>query len=78
MFEPDENWSEATPQNIPPPTYWPVTLALGITFIFWGFVTTYIIYTVGFIIFTIGLAGWIIELRKAVISNNENESTHET
>lgn len=44
------------------PTYWPATLAFGITLLCWGLVTTWIISVVGLIVFAVGLAGWIGEL----------------
>ena len=50
------------PAKLPRPTYWPATMALGIAFIFWGLVTTYIISGAGFVLFIVALAGWIGEL----------------
>ncbi|HLR24861.1 MAG TPA: hypothetical protein VK112_03265 [Fodinibius sp.] len=74
MFQPEEDWNDATPQNIPAATYWPVVLAMGLTFIFWGFVTIFIISVVGGILFSIALAGWIKELREYVITNSKKSS----
>ena len=51
------------PDEIPLPTYWPVTMSLGITFIFWGIATTYIISGVGLLLFVVALAGWIGDMR---------------
>lgn len=52
----------ADPQEIPAPTYWPITLAFGTLFIFWGLITTMIISFVGLLITGVAIAGWIIEL----------------
>ena len=45
----------ATPQRLPRPTYFPFFLALGISFIFWGLVTSFWISAVGLIVFIIAL-----------------------
>ncbi|HEX2910451.1 MAG TPA: cytochrome c oxidase subunit 4 [Chloroflexia bacterium] len=45
--------------HVPPPTYWPTVMALAITFVAFGIVTTVIITFVGFVMFAIALAGWI-------------------
>lgn len=54
--------SLAVPEKIPSPTYWPIILALGLIFFFWGFVTSLIISGVGLITMGFSLAGWIGEL----------------
>ena len=54
--------SPADPQKIPEPTYWPVTLAFGTLFIFWGLITTLIISCVGLLLAGVAIAGWIIEM----------------
>ena len=58
-----DDWTEPQSQIIPRPTYWPAVLALGILFIFWGIVTMFLVSVIGFVLFGIGLAGWIGELR---------------
>ena len=57
------DWAKAQPEKLPAPTYWPFVVALGLTFVFWGLLTTWIILVAGFVIFCIGLAGWINLLR---------------
>jgi hypothetical protein len=52
-------WHVPEHLELPEPTYWPAVLALGITFIAWSFVTSYIIFVVGLILFALALAGWI-------------------
>jgi hypothetical protein len=52
-------WHTPHPETLPRPTYWPVVMALGITFMAFGVVTTLTISGVGFILFVLALAGWI-------------------
>jgi hypothetical protein len=40
-------WTVLPPENLPEPGIWPATLALGITFLVWGLVTSLIITGVG-------------------------------
>ena len=54
--------SPADPQEMPVPTYWPVVLAFGVLFVFWGLITSFYITGVGLIISAVAIAGWIIEL----------------
>lgn len=56
-------WSRPKPEHVPRPTYWPAVLAFGVTFLFWGLISTPIIAAIGLVIGAIGLAGWIGELR---------------
>ena len=44
------------------PTYWPAGLGLGITFIFWGVVTSWVVLVAGLGLCAACLAGWIKEL----------------
>ncbi len=55
-------WNQPRPAAIPRPTFWPVVAALGVTFIFWGMVTTIFFGALGIILLAIGAAGWIWEL----------------
>jgi hypothetical protein len=56
-------WSRPEPKHIPRPTYWPVTMSVGITFIFWGVATSLIVSAIGLVVFIIALVGWIGEMR---------------
>lgn len=58
-------WNRAAPAHLPPPTYWPAVLALGIVLLFWGLVSSPIISAVGLGLFALGLGGWIGDLRHA-------------
>ena len=55
--------SPAEPQKMPRPTFWPIVLAFGIIFSFWGILTSLIITAVGAGISVIALAGWIEEFK---------------
>jgi len=56
-------WHPPDHSELPQPTYWPAVLALGITFLAWGLVTSLVISGVGLILLALALAGWIGELR---------------
>jgi hypothetical protein len=56
-------WNIARPEKLPEPCIWPATLALGITLLVWGLVTSLIITAVGGLLFAVALAGWIRDLR---------------
>ena len=60
---PENPWEKAKPEILPKPTYWPFFLAMGLAFIFWGLLTTWVILVTGAIIFVISLIGWINILR---------------
>jgi len=60
---PPADWERARPELLPKPTYWPFFLTVGLGFIFWGMLTTWIIGGAGFLIFIIALIGWINLLR---------------
>jgi len=55
-------WNMLEPETLPNPTYWPVVMALGITFLAMGFVTSFLVSGVGLLLFAISLAGWIGEI----------------
>lgn len=56
-------WERLEHKALPRPTYYPAGLAMGTAFIFWGFVTSLVIFLVGVGLFTVSLAGWIYEIR---------------
>lgn len=57
------NWNETRPRNLPRPTYWPFFLAMGVAFLAWGMLATWIISVAGLVVMIISLVGWITELR---------------
>ena len=50
-------------EPLPRPTYFPAGLAMGIAFLFWGLITTWVVLLVGVALFIAALAGWITEIR---------------
>ena len=56
-------WTVLPPEKLSEPGVWPATLALGLTFLVWGLVTTLIITGVGVVLFAVALAGWIRDIR---------------
>lgn len=57
------NWNKARPEQVPKPTYWPITLVFGLTLAFWGMVTSAVISAVGLVVFAFAIVGWIGDLR---------------
>ena len=72
-------WHRPLPERLPKAGYWPVIMALGITFMLWGLAvgfnevvsTIIILVLIGFIIFCVALAGWIGDLRDERKDQNE-------
>lgn len=56
-------WTVLPPEKPPEPGVWPVTLALAITLLVWGLVTSLIITGVGLALFAVAMAGWIRDIR---------------
>jgi len=48
---------------IPRSTAWPAAMALGITFLAWGLVTSPVVLGVGIALLVLSLSGWIGEIR---------------
>lgn len=63
IINPGKDWQKAQPENLPKPTYWPFFLAMGLAFIFWGLLSTWVVLTAGGLIFITALIGWINQLR---------------
>ena len=57
------DWEQLPPEHLLRPTYFPAGLAMGITFLFWGLITSLVTFVVGLALFTASLAGWITEIR---------------
>ena len=56
-------WQRLPDTPLPHPTYFPSGVAMGAAFLFWGFITTWVVLLVGILLFVASLAGWITELR---------------
>ncbi len=59
----EQEWTRLPPGHLPSPTFWPAGLGLGITFIFWGLISSWVVFAVGVVLFAGSLAGWIAEIR---------------
>jgi hypothetical protein len=57
-----EGWTRLPLEHLPSPTFWPAGLALGITFIFWSLITSWVVLVIGIALFAASLAGWISDL----------------
>src|SRR5882724_5113655 len=56
-------WQMLPDTPLPHPTYFPAGLAMGVAFLFWGLITTWVVWLVGVVLFIAALAGWITEIR---------------
>lgn len=56
-------WERLPHEHLPQPTYFPAGLAMGVTFFFWGLITSWVILLVGVALFIAALAGWLTEIR---------------
>jgi hypothetical protein len=56
-------WEPLPAEHLPRPTYFPAGVAMGIAFLFWGLITSWVIIAVGLALFIASLAGWITEIR---------------
>lgn len=59
----DYELTPARPEELPKPTLWPIVLAFGLVFFFWGFLTSLIISGVALVVVIFGLLGWIEEFK---------------
>ncbi|HUY97697.1 MAG TPA: cytochrome c oxidase subunit 4 [Verrucomicrobiae bacterium] len=57
--------AEAAPHavHLPPPSYWPIALAVGIAMALIGVITDYIVVAIGLLVTLVSLAGWIRDAR---------------
>jgi len=58
----EDGWSSPVPDRLPPPTYAPVFVALGVTFLLFGVVSSYIFSAAGAILIVVSAAKWVEEL----------------
>jgi hypothetical protein len=56
-------WSRPRPEKLPAPTAWPVALALAVTLIVWGLVSSLILTAFGGALFIASMAGWVADIR---------------
>jgi hypothetical protein len=55
-------WSAPLPEKNPPPTYAPAFLALGITFLLFGVLSSYVFSVAGFVLMVVSISKWVGEL----------------
>jgi hypothetical protein len=55
-------WNEPLPEKIPSPTYAPAFLALGITLLLFGVVSSYVFSATGFVLMVVSICKWVGEL----------------
>lgn len=56
-------WNALPAEPLPLPTFWPAGLGLATTFIFWGLISSWVVFAVGAGLFAASLGGWIRHLR---------------
>ena len=56
-------WAPLPHEDLVRPAYFPAGLAMGTAFVFWGVITSWVVFLVGVGLFTAALAGWISEIR---------------
>lgn len=56
-------WTPLPAEHLPAPTFWPAGLALAITFVCWGLISSWVVLGVGIGLFAVSLSGWITDLR---------------
>ncbi len=56
-------WNVPKPEHIPSPSYYPAGVALGVTFLLWGIVTSLVVVAIGATVLVVSLTGWIGEMR---------------
>ena len=57
------DWNKPKPDVIPRSTYWPATMALALTLLLWGFVTSPVVLGFGLLMVALSLVGWVGEMR---------------
>ena len=48
--------------ELPKPTYWPMFVALSITTIVWGMITSWIVSAIGGAVLLVSVLGWMLEV----------------
>ena len=60
---PPAHWQRLPVEHLPVATFWPAGVALAITFIFWGLISSWVVLGIGIGLFAVTLSGWITDLR---------------
>ena len=67
-----DSWQFPKPEILPQQTYAPAGLALGIFFLLWGMLATWIISAIGILLVTISITAWIAE----ILHEEQDEEVH--
>jgi hypothetical protein len=62
-MEQKPNWKPLPHELLPHPTYFPAGMAMGVMFVFWGLITSWVVVAIGAGLFIAALAGWITDIR---------------
>jgi len=66
-----------TSESNPPISFWPLLLAIGLTLLVSGVVTSLIVSIVGLLLLLASLVGWVQESRLFGMGEVEDENEHE-
>ncbi|MGD8922760.1 MAG: hypothetical protein PVH24_05880 [Candidatus Zixiibacteriota bacterium] len=65
-------WQTPKPKKLAEPTYWPIILASGVTFLAWGTLTSYLLSILGLVLTVVAVINWIGDIRhEQGIGHNE-------
>jgi hypothetical protein len=56
-------WTRLPEEHLPRPCFWSAGLALAITFMLWGLITSWVIECIGLVLAVRSLFGWINAIR---------------
>jgi Flp pilus assembly protein TadB len=56
--------STLRPEHLPAPTYTPAIVGAAVVLVAWGAVTTISVVILGLLLLAVGVAGWILEIRR--------------
>ena len=59
-----QEWAEALPEKVPEATFAPAFLALGITFLLFGIVSSYVFSAAGLVLMVWSIGKWVGELMR--------------
>lgn len=59
----DSGTSKPLPETLPEPTYWPAVLAVGVTLLAWGVVTSLLLSMLGAGMSVVAVIKWIGDIR---------------
>lgn len=59
--------------HLPPPSYWPIALALGVVLIAIGIIFTVIISAIGVVVMLAAIVGWTQENREIALKETRHE-----